>query len=159
MQEKNRDFSIIKKRIIQYLDSKDISKYEFYQKTGIPNGILSQKGGISEENILKFLSYYNDINPAWLLTGNGNMLLNDLAEDFKPKKPPNETASTCSLCLEKERIIKEMEARLQDKDKIIALLELQLSEYRAKEGERAIMAAAKSSSKLKPTVEKETVPK
>lgn len=54
--------------------NKNISKYEFYQKTGISNGILSQKNGLSEDNILKFLSYFTDINPEWLLTGKGEML-------------------------------------------------------------------------------------
>jgi phage repressor protein C with HTH and peptisase S24 domain len=74
MQENNRDFSVFKKKILIYLDFKGISKYECYQNTGITNGVLSQPNGISEDNILKFLSYYSDINPEWLLTGNGSML-------------------------------------------------------------------------------------
>lgn len=72
-----RENSILKDRILKYLENKGVSKYEFYQKTGISNGILSQKNGLSEENVLKFLSYYKDINPSWLLTGNGSMLLDD----------------------------------------------------------------------------------
>ena len=71
-----RDFSLIKKNILQYIDKKRVSKYEFYQKTGISNGILSQTNGMSEENILKFLNYYKDINVEWLLTGKGEMLIN-----------------------------------------------------------------------------------
>lgn len=74
MQDKYRDTSIIKARILKYLDFKGISKYECYQSTGIANGVFSQRGGISEENILKFLSHYQDINPTWLLTGIGNIL-------------------------------------------------------------------------------------
>ncbi len=74
MQEKNRDISPTKKRILQYLENKGISNYEFYQKTGIANGVLSQKGGLSEDSIMKIISYYNDINPQWLLTGEGPML-------------------------------------------------------------------------------------
>ena len=74
MQEKDRDFSILKKRILQYLNFKGISKYECYSNTGITNGVFSQLNGMSEDNILKFLSYYSDINPDWLLTGKGEML-------------------------------------------------------------------------------------
>ncbi len=154
MQEKNRDFSIIKKRIIQYLDLKDISKYEFYQKTNIPNGILSQKGGISEENILKFLSYFKDVNPTWLLTGEGEMLRMPLSQQHgqpPPKavqkeepKPPG-----CPLCAEKERVIAKQEQIIKDKDKIIALLEGQLSECKAKRGVLSIEPAAKEPAKLK----------
>lgn len=69
-----RDFSIIKQRILQYLEFKGISKYECYQKTGITNGVFSQKSGISEDNLLSFLSYYRDISTDWLLTGRGEML-------------------------------------------------------------------------------------
>lgn len=70
MQEK----SLIKKNILQFLEIKKVSKYEFYQKTGITRGILNQNNGMSEENTTKFLAYYKEINPEWLLTGNGKML-------------------------------------------------------------------------------------
>lgn len=69
-----RDFSVIKQRILQYLECKGVSKYECYQKTGIANGVFSQKSGISEDNLLSFLSYYSDISTDWLLTGRGEML-------------------------------------------------------------------------------------
>lgn len=72
-----RENSVIKERIIQYLDYKNISKYKFYQETGITNGILSQNNGISEENLLKFLSYYRDISVDWLLSGEGSMLIGE----------------------------------------------------------------------------------
>lgn len=69
-----RDFSFLKQKIIQYIEYKDISKYEFYQKTGISNGVLSQKNGLSEENILKFLSYFDDVNLEWLFRDRGEMI-------------------------------------------------------------------------------------
>ncbi|MFV0500035.1 MAG: transcriptional regulator [Bacteroidales bacterium] len=72
MQEK----SLIKKNILQYLEIKNITKYEFYQKTGITRGILNQNNGMSEENTAKFLAYFKEINPEWLLTGKGPMLKN-----------------------------------------------------------------------------------
>lgn len=74
MQEENRDFSVLKLRILQYAEKQSIKKSDIYANTGISDGILSQKNGISEDNILKFLSYYKDINPDWLLYGNGDML-------------------------------------------------------------------------------------
>lgn len=69
-----RDFSIIKQKILQYLDYKGIYKYKFYQETGITNGILSQSNGLSEENTLKFLSKYRDISLNWLFYDEGSML-------------------------------------------------------------------------------------
>ena len=62
MKENMRDFSILKQRILQYLDFKGITKYECYKNTGITNGVLSQPNGMSEDNLLKFLSYYSDIS-------------------------------------------------------------------------------------------------
>jgi hypothetical protein len=70
MQEK----SLIKKNILQYLEIKGISKYKFYQETGITRGILDQNNGMNEENTAKLLAYYSDISPEWLLTGKEPML-------------------------------------------------------------------------------------
>ena len=68
-----REISILKKRILEYLDSHSITKYECYQKTGITNGVLSQNNGMSEDNLLRFLTYYKDINIEWLILGHGPM--------------------------------------------------------------------------------------
>jgi len=70
MQEK----SLIKKNILQYIEIKGITKYNFYQKTGITRGVLDQNNGMSEENTARILAYFSEINPEWLLTGKGNML-------------------------------------------------------------------------------------
>jgi transcriptional regulator with XRE-family HTH domain len=74
MQEIKRENSIFKARILEYLDSKGISKYECYQKTGMSRSVLSQPNGMTEDNVLKFLAVYKDINVEWFLTGVGSML-------------------------------------------------------------------------------------
>lgn len=81
MQRKNREISVLKDRILQYLDNKGISKYECYQNTGITNGVFSQKSGISEDNILRFLSYYTDISAEWFLKGEGEMIKSDYQQE------------------------------------------------------------------------------
>lgn len=70
-----RDFSILKQRILQFLDIKGITKYKFYQETGIANGILSQKNGLTEENIERFLSTYPEVSSEWFLRGKGEMFV------------------------------------------------------------------------------------
>lgn len=75
-----REFSVLKDRILEFAAKTGITKYEIYQNTGISNGVFSQKGGLSEDNLLKFLSYYKDISPEWLLTGNGNMLRDETSQ-------------------------------------------------------------------------------
>ena len=69
-----KDFSNIKQNILQFIERQNISKNKLYEKTGISNGTLSQKGGMSESNIMKFLSAYTEVSAEWLLTGKGEML-------------------------------------------------------------------------------------
>ena len=69
-----QNISPIKEKILKYIESIGISKYQFYQNTGITRGVLDKESGISEENVAKFIAYYPDINTDWLLTGNGEML-------------------------------------------------------------------------------------
>lgn len=84
MQEK----SIIKQNILQYLNFIGVTPYKFYQETGITRGVLTQNNGMSEENTTKFLAYYKDVNPEWLLTGKGDMLKdNNIIKSYlKPDK-------------------------------------------------------------------------
>lgn len=78
-----REISIFKERILQVLDIKNISKYEFYQKTGISNGILSQNNGLSEDNLMRFLSYFTDISAEWFTRGNGEIFLKNTESSIK----------------------------------------------------------------------------
>ena len=73
MQEIKQEKSQIKRNISLYLHKKGVSDYEFYKKSGITRGVLSQPNGISEDNISRFLAYAPDVNVVWLLTGEGEM--------------------------------------------------------------------------------------
>lgn len=73
-----------------YLDSKGVSQYDFYKKSGVTRGVLQQNNGISEDNIARFLAYASDVNVEWLLTGRGEMLRDSAGT------PPATTASSSS---------------------------------------------------------------
>ena len=60
---------------MQYLQEKSITLYEFYKKSGVTRGVLTQNNGITEDNLVRFLTYAPDVNPDWLLTGRGSMLV------------------------------------------------------------------------------------
>lgn len=79
MQEKRQEFSTIKRNILRYLESKGISQYQCYKDTGITRGVLGQSTGISEDNLIKFLDHYKDVSIEWLITGDGDMLLDESA--------------------------------------------------------------------------------
>ena len=124
-----REFSIIKKNILYFIDNQNISKYELYQKTGISNGVLSQKGGMSEENTIKFLSYYTNVSADWLLTGKGDMFKkdglvqqahNNISSTITQQQTINNTEDCQLLKEENKRLVQENSSL---KDKIIQLME------------------------------------
>lgn len=74
MQAKKKDFSPIKSRVLQYLEIKEITLYRCYKDTGISKNILSQPNGLSEENLIRIIKTFQDINLNWLVLGEGSML-------------------------------------------------------------------------------------
>lgn len=66
--------SIQKEKILQFIDYKGISKNKFYIKTGISNGVLDKKSSLSMNTVEKIYSAYPEINPEWLITGEGEMI-------------------------------------------------------------------------------------
>ncbi|MGE4585836.1 MAG: hypothetical protein AB7D05_00675 [Mangrovibacterium sp.] len=118
-----RETLILKKRILQYLRLKGITKYEFYRKTGISNGILSQKNGLSEDNLLRFLSYYSDINYKWLLTGEGEILSENEKQESRSCNQPQQYDNSNELKMIKDlaaenALLKKENEELKDKKKI-----------------------------------------
>lgn len=71
----------VKTRILQYIESKDISKYQFYKDTGIANGFLDKEGNIGSDKCEIIYSHYPDISLEWLITGKGNMLKQGIPVD------------------------------------------------------------------------------
>ena len=115
-----RDFSIIKQKILQYLDNKGISKYKFYQETGITNGILSQANGLSEENTLKFLSKYRDISLDWLFYDEGSMLRSDAPSDSQTNSSDTVSDGVAAV----------LQKIIHDQALEIAMLKIELNKYR-----------------------------
>ncbi len=71
-----QEISSIKQRILLFVDSLNISKRKFYEKTGISRGTLESKTGITEDIMAKFIAKYPNINLQWLIKGEGEMVNN-----------------------------------------------------------------------------------
>lgn len=70
----------IKRRILQYVDYTGIMKKDFFSKIDISSGSFRGKSLSSEiggDKIAKILTSFPEINPTWLLTGKGEMLLTE----------------------------------------------------------------------------------
>lgn len=79
---------MILERIKEYMDYKGISIAAFERSIGMSNASFgkSLKNGkaIGTDKLENILSVYNDINPNWLLTGEGTMLRNDERTESLP---------------------------------------------------------------------------
>lgn len=63
----------IKERINEFRDAKGLSVKAFEQEIGISNGLWEKAKSLSEDVLIKILARYPEINPCWLLKGEGDM--------------------------------------------------------------------------------------
>ena len=101
-----RFYSKIKSRILKHIEDKGISKRQFYIETGISNGVLDKKTGLTELNIEKYLNTYEEINPTWLLTGKGNMYTDNRNEINDIKQGSDFSLSLLNALVNDEKIRK-----------------------------------------------------
>lgn len=70
--------SLALKRIKEYIDSKGINIHAFEKSVNISNGAfasqLKKNKTIGVDKLENILKIYSDLNPDWVLTGNGDML-------------------------------------------------------------------------------------
>lgn len=118
-----RKNSIVRDNILKYLEFKGVTKYRFYKLTGISNGVLDKDGGVSEETIQKVLSHFREINPVWLMTGNGEMTGEYKREENVISDPEQKYGHTCAYCIEKERIISAKDKIIETQDRTIMSLD------------------------------------
>lgn len=61
-------------RIKQIIEYKGISARQFCLKIGVANGFLDKVKDVGSEKVAKILCAFPEINPEWLLMGEGSML-------------------------------------------------------------------------------------
>lgn len=74
---------MVSERLGQYIDKKGISYYAFENSIGASRGAISkavkENKSIGSSTLEQIITVYSDLNPAWLLTGQGEMFLSDEA--------------------------------------------------------------------------------
>ncbi|MCD8418444.1 peptidase S24 [Tenacibaculum finnmarkense genomovar finnmarkense] len=65
-------------RVLQFIKYKGVTKYKFCKELGFSNKFLDNSSNMGTDKACKILRYYSEINPGWLLTGEGEMLKNSV---------------------------------------------------------------------------------
>lgn len=73
----DKNYTYIKERVLYIAEFKGISKERFLESIGMTYGSFkgtAKKGSLNSDAIAKLYTNHPDINPRWLLTGEGDML-------------------------------------------------------------------------------------
>ena len=111
-----KKISPITERILYYANYKGFSKRKIYIETGISNGVFDKTTGLGEGTIEKFISTYTEVNPTWLLTGRGEMLISGDGVAVPSAVSPAEVATVT----DNTQIIAYLERKLKDMEQVIA---------------------------------------
>ena len=123
-------------RIAIYIHFKKISPHAFEKKIELSNGYFSKQlkhlGSVGSDILIRIHETYTDLDILWILTGEGQMLKEDMLhsqkidnsilEDFT-NKYTNENKKLKKL----ENDFDKLQTSLSDKEKIIGLYEFMLN--------------------------------
>ncbi len=88
-------------RLYEYFSKKNLKPTAVEKEIGISNGYLSSQkkrsADMGEGILNKIIDYFQDINPIWLITGNGPMLKDDNTGYGLPDKEPSIVAESSSI--------------------------------------------------------------
>ena len=76
-----------KSNLLIFIKEKNLSKTEFYKKTGLSNGFLDKGGSVTSANLETILNTFPEISLDWLVTGRGPMLRSDLSTAHPASMP------------------------------------------------------------------------
>jgi hypothetical protein len=108
-------------RIKEIIDNEKISVRIFEEKIGVSQGSINKSinamADIKGSVMNKIVDVFPQYNPVWLLTGKGEMLINE----GKDSEPLN--YSNCPICAEKDRVINNQAERIQELKETISILQ------------------------------------
>lgn len=123
-------------RISMYLKFKNITPHSFEKKIHLSNGYFSKQlrnqGSVGSDILIKINEAYIDLDILWILTGRGQMILDEYFLTTGPHAANIDDFSKSYLqgqgkvkVLEDD--LEKMNFALKDKDKIISLYEFMLN--------------------------------
>lgn len=93
----NDTYESVKHRLLKYIEFKGLTKASFQKAAGLSNGYLDKlRQSPSPDKIEQISNAYPDLNRVWLLTGEGDMLIQDNA---KAEEPSVDSSPQCQVPL------------------------------------------------------------
>lgn len=118
----SKNLPTIKDRVLYFAEYKEVSKQEFFRKTGLNYSNFtgkSKESDLNSKSVAEILLIYNEINPMWLLTGNGSML-----KENNLTTPPPEDTGQIALLQQENAFLKE-KIHLLEENKTLLLKQIQ----------------------------------
>jgi len=113
-------------RLSEFITLKKISISEFEKVISVSNGLISKairgKKSIGSDKLEKIILSYTEINPTWLLTGEGEMLLSEEKKAASPlsgKEKNTLNGGECKECEKLKEKISFLEQLLEAKNETI----------------------------------------
>lgn len=93
----NDTYESVKHRLLKYIEFKGLTKASFQKAAGLSNGYLDKlRQSPSPDKIEQISNAYPDLNRVWLLTGEGDMLIQD---SEKAEEPSVDSSPQCQVPL------------------------------------------------------------
>lgn len=116
-------FNSAKERFVYFLENHGSNRNKFYVQSGVSNGALDKKTGLTETTILKIIEIYPEISLDWLLLGKGEMLR---------QNTPVAAAESPSVVAYLEKNIADLRNELAQAYQTIGQLQQQLADHKEK---------------------------
>jgi len=132
MQEKLQKISPVKQRILQYVDTLNLSKRKFSHITGISRGTLESKTGITEDILTKVFANFPDLDVRWVILGEESRHLPDVLPQAREPAANCEAGNRCVSCDLRQQIIDTQRKTIETLEDRIADLEADLEGQKRK---------------------------
>ena len=114
----------VKQRLMKFMSYREMSASRFERMCGLSNGYFNKlRNAPGLDKIDKMLRVFPELNREWVLTGEGSML-NEGYTTFEPIGVATPMSPTAMTETEKEVVL--LQAKLEEKEKMITILEDQL---------------------------------
>ena len=109
----------VKERLKQFIDTLNISEREFCRRIGVSSSyVMSIKKSIQPDKMQAISIHFPELNPLWLLLGQGEMLLSDGKKEGEQRQNTGGLPSS-------ELLAKVLEEANSEKARLLSIIESQ----------------------------------